>query len=717
MTAFFRNNISFVVLKMYKRVSILFILVSLSVILKSCSLNRGFKAVEVYNYFEAKQIFEKKLKRHPVAANYGLSLIFERTDNPFHNLDSAYHAIMYSMTYFDSLKPRSKEKYAETGIDSRAIYDQQRLISQGLYRRALNLNTESAFSSFIEKYTTSELQQSAIFKRDSLGFDKAMTENSAKAYQNFLSKYPQSVFYDKAKTRYDRQLYNEQTADDKLKSYINFLKKYPNNPFVPEAEHKIYEIETSSKSVVSYELFIKRHPENRNIRRAWQELYDAYLTENLDDSAIENFIAKYPNNPFKNQIENDLELSKTTFFPVQKDGQWGFRSEEGKYLIDGSFDFVEPFSEGLAAVGRDGKIGYITKTGLRKIDFMFDDGLPFNEACAIVEINEKYGMINRQGEYIILPEYDYLGELKDGLIPFEKDGLYGYFDRKGRVKIKPIFDDAYDFNNGVAMVSIGGKKGGINTSGSYVFEPVYKSVYELDTGIFGLQLDEKWGMLTTLKDTILDFDYDHIMPPSEGIYLVTKNDSFNYVNLDKTFLLSDWYPTYPEYKILGQYKKNPILVLTNDGYNYIDIDGKPIFKTPKEALGSYGELIAFKKDGLWGYLSAKPAKEVIKPQYDKAKSFSNGFGMVAKGPLWGLIDPTGKLILEPYYEHIEFLTNDLLLVEGKRKFGLMNSRGDTLLPFRREKIEPFGKNIVKVSNKSYVAYYNYMEQKWIRKED
>ena len=57
----------------------------MAITLQSCKINSAFEALEVYNYFKAKKLFEKKVDNKIVAAPYGLSLIYGRNDNPFYN--------------------------------------------------------------------------------------------------------------------------------------------------------------------------------------------------------------------------------------------------------------------------------------------------------------------------------------------------------------------------------------------------------------------------------------------------------------------------------------------------------------------------------------------------------------------------------------------------------------------------------------------------------
>src|SRR5690606_20758506 len=96
-------------------------------------IKKGFRALDIYNYFEAKQLFEKSLKKQTAPAAYGLSIIYHRQDNPFFNLDSAYNHIVLAYNHYPLLKPREKEKYGLLGVDSVAIVRQREIISTQLF--------------------------------------------------------------------------------------------------------------------------------------------------------------------------------------------------------------------------------------------------------------------------------------------------------------------------------------------------------------------------------------------------------------------------------------------------------------------------------------------------------------------------------------------------------------------------------------------------------
>ena len=85
---------------MFKNCFFCFLLLLTSAKIKASKIEKGFEALRVFNYFEAKQFFYKSNQStlNPYSS-YGLSLVFYKNNNPFFNLDSAakyayisYHA-------------------------------------------------------------------------------------------------------------------------------------------------------------------------------------------------------------------------------------------------------------------------------------------------------------------------------------------------------------------------------------------------------------------------------------------------------------------------------------------------------------------------------------------------------------------------------------------------------------------------------------------------
>ena len=220
-------------------------------------IERAFYALEDYNYFKAKGLFEKSIKRNASPASYGLATIYYRTDNPFHSLDSAYKYIIIAEREYGQLKDKKKESYKKFSFDYLHIAELQRKISTGFYLLAKKIHTEDAYQEFIDKHPWSIEYHTAIFRRDSLAYDHAKGLNTSTAFAYFMDKYPESVFLPQATADFSRSQYQEYTITKTLISYVEFLKKCPDNPYTNDAENRIYEIVTESNTVLSFEKFIQ----------------------------------------------------------------------------------------------------------------------------------------------------------------------------------------------------------------------------------------------------------------------------------------------------------------------------------------------------------------------------------------------------------------------------------------------------------------------------
>ena len=95
------------------------------------------------------------------------------------------------------------------------------------------------------------------------------------------------------------------------------------------------------------------------------------------------------------------------------------------FIIDNGPDY---FSDGLARYMEQGKIGFMDENGVKVIPAIFEFVLPFSEGlaafcekCKEVRHDEykrieggKWGYINKFGEIVVDPEYDKAGSFKDG---------------------------------------------------------------------------------------------------------------------------------------------------------------------------------------------------------------------------------------------------------------------------------------------------------------
>lgn len=72
---------------------------------------------------------------------------------------------------------------------------------------------------------------------------------------------------------------------------------------------------------------------------------------------------------------------------------------------------------------------------------------------------------------------------------------------------------------------------------------------------------------------------------------------------------------------------------------------------------------AVQKDGLWGFIDTN-GDEIIAPQYEKYKSFSNGIAIVRKNRKWGYVNKLGQNITPLKYWHCHYFYEGIAVAEN-----------------------------------------------------
>lgn len=115
--------------------------------------------------------------------------------------------------------------------------------------------------------------------------------------------------------------------------------------------------------------------------------------------------------------------------------------------------------DGLYKFYRHGKFGYKDEQGKIVIEPTYDEAFNFKEGLACVELGEQVGFINKSGEVVIPIIYDTACSFSEGLASVTKDEKCGYIDKEGNVVFEFIYEAATSFENGISLVKKDGKWG------------------------------------------------------------------------------------------------------------------------------------------------------------------------------------------------------------------------------------------------------------------
>src|ERR1035438_1895671 len=258
---------------MKKIILLAFFLFLNSVFLFAGPLEKGFEALKIYDYFHAKELFEKSFKNHPAGSSFGLSTIFYRSDNPFSNIDSAYKYILISEKGFKSSDAKEKEILLKVSINLVAINDLKEKIIQKAFEKAKTENTIDTYNWFIKQFHHHPLKNDAMKLRNKLAFEDSKKINTPQSYKDFIATNPDADEIKDAQWLYEFTLFNSMTKQNNIETYDAFVKKFPKSPYRFLAEDSLFSFSTRNETIEEYHRFLKKYSDNHNAKKAWDKIY------------------------------------------------------------------------------------------------------------------------------------------------------------------------------------------------------------------------------------------------------------------------------------------------------------------------------------------------------------------------------------------------------------------------------------------------------------
>ncbi|MBD2302010.1 WG repeat-containing protein [Nostoc sp. FACHB-190] len=297
---------------------------------------------------------------------------------------------------------------------------------------------------------------------------------------------------------------------------------------------------------------------------------------------------------------------------------------------------------------------YINQAAQMVVEPQFKYAEEFAEGFAPVKVKDKWGFINIQGQITIPPQYDKVGEssspyddidddewssssFSEGLAGIKLNRKWGFINQSGELVIPYQYDKVQKFSGGVATVQVNGLWGVINPEGKWIIQPIDKSPIKFFQGIAKTDL-------SVIDKSRLQIVYDPI------IYYWDKSGQ-PVGNFDNPPLLAKEFQE--ELAIIEMWRR----------------DFQPIVRTSEYSSFSWNKC---------GYQD-KQGKIVIKPQFDRCQSFSQGLAAVRVDKKWGYIDKTGKFIVTPQFDYADSLFEDRGLVVSNGKIGFIDKTGKVII--------------------------------------
>lgn len=677
-------------------------------------LEKAFKALEVHDYFKARDLFRKEVKKHPAAAWYGLSVITGRANNPFYDLDSAYQFIVKADLSFTAAPDKERVYIGALGVSHTSIMAQRDHVYERAWEIARGQNTVLAYKAYLDRYPSGPRAEEARSVLHHLAFQEARRVNTAAAYQAFVEDYRDAREVYEARARLNDALYEEATSLRTIAAYKTFIKAHPDNPNVRKAEDEIYRLSTPGRTIVEYRNFIKTEPDNHRVPDAWRSLYETY-TKDLNVGAITRFIAEFPDYPFMEELVDDYRTASIELIPFRRNGKWGFVDTEGNERIKAEYDWVDAFVTGQAQVGIGDRVGTINRSGRVVVAVEYDEVGEFAEGTAVVERAGRFGAVDRSGELVVPMVYTDLGDLSEGLAYAEDHGKFGYVNARGEMVISPVYGTAANFHRDRAVVGVEEKYGVIGRSGQVVVPLEYDWIEGFAHGPSRVRKNGRTGLMSVHGETLLPVKYDHIGAFHDGLALIVEGGKCGYADTTGRLVIGMDYEAGPDVATWGDFAhgraevqsggKRGIIGKRNERivpFQYVDVGG------------TKGPLFPVKKKNKWGLVD-QHGTMLIDAKYDLVWDFNDGLARIQVGGLFGAVDSTGKEVIAPTLGTLADARFGIM-VGGGDHVGAFDRTGKAVIPAEHDEVLLINERIARVTNGEHFAYRDITDGHYIWKE-
>lgn len=390
------------------------------------------------------------------------------------------------------------------------------------------------------------------------------------------------------------------------------------------------------------------------------------------------------------KLNNIISLTdKYKPFVDETTGKWGYKCRR-QVVIPAIYDGAECFSGGLAAVNLKDKYGYIDSKGTIVIPAVYEEANNFVNNMARVKSDGKWGCIDRSGNTVIPMIYDYFSVFSEGLAVVRAGDKCSFIDVNGK-KVFPIdFDEANGFYKGRARVTYNGKKGIIDKTGAFIVPAKYRDIERFEEGKAGVRLNDKWGFIDENGKEIIPAIYDYVTSFSNGMAAVKLNGKWGYIDSAGNLAVP---AIYDKSDFFG---KTAGVVWLNSKFGAVDRTGKIIVPVEYDYVSEYDNEECFRvgQNGKVG-LYDKNSRLVIPVVYDDLL-INDGMALMKQNDKWGVIDFTGKVLIQPQFDDALYPQEGLAVVAKDGKWGFVDQSGNQVTPLKYESARGFTEGLAAV---------------------
>lgn len=329
---------------------------------------------------------------------------------------------------------------------------------------------------------------------------------------------------------------------------------------------------------------------------------------------------------------NSLAQTYVFQFRPWESNEWGYMNIKGEVVIEPQrrkcYDFSE---EGLALVYYSKRNHYdiINLNGdvldVEPEKFIVKEGFGYgaqgyNSGMLIIRIKKRWGALDKNGKVVVPVKYDFISNF-----------IYGY--ATARLK------DTY-----YVIDSIG--------SEILIHEEDITKISKFSEGL-ALYTNNKGlaGFINEQGDVAIPAQFEKVGYFNAGVAWVRSSDGLiGYINKNGDWVIEPKFLAVSDFDPVSQLAKARV----DEVWGYINKEGEISYVENVKKIYDYTEglAMAVTPDGLFGFLD-ETQHWIIKPRFEAAREFKNGYAAVRENGKWGIIDKSGNWVIEPMFSGIK----------------------------------------------------------------
>lgn len=203
-----------------------------------------------------------------------------------------------------------------------------------------------------------------------------------------------------------------------------------------------------------------------------------------------------------------------------------------------------------------------------------------------------------------------------------------------------------------------------------------KNQNQFDLELIPVKSGEKWGYINQKGEYVINPQFMDAEFFYDGIAMVKSIDGkVGYISKEGKYIIP------AKFKEGISFSEGLTFVVSDGGYpTCIDKTGKTVFqlKQAKEVFAFSEGLAMYKLDSTFGLID-KTGKVVVNPQFEYIRPFKEGLAAVCKNDKWGFIDKTGKIVINFQFDAVLDFHNGKAVIRNNSQCGFIDKKGSYVI--------------------------------------